>query len=647
MFFLNLSAAEFLTLLGALGGLVTALYLFDRTKRKRVVSTLRFWALAAAAEDHPHRKKVNQPWSLVLQLLSLLCLLLAIAQLNWGTREFRSRDHVLLLDTSAWAGAVDPSGKVIDREREAARSYLAALRPGDRVLLVAADALSTPVTAFTADRAILRSGLAQLKEGFSALNISGALSYAREAQAWSGGRSGEIVYIGPARVNAEPAPIPLPANLRVISIPVASQNSGIRSIAVRRSEEESNSWQATVTLRNDGTSVRNLQLRTEFAGTKFAARNYAVRPGSEMEARYDFVTNTAGLFRAEIHPHDALPIDDSGALQLPSNGALKITAYTRRKDLLAPLLAADHRLVVEYLDPAQYRGEPKTDAVIFDTFAPQTRPLRPSLWINPPKQNAPLPVKTTVNQATITQWKSGLDLGSGLHTKEERLPVAEVFQTGAGDQPFASVAAGPIVVLRPRSQSSAKLAVIGFDPLQPELRFTLTTPLIFANLLSWLSPESFRTLDFAARRLGAAAVSLNEGETRDGLQVTNARGLAIPFTVSDNTVQLFTREPDVIRIVSGDRERVVSLTLPDVAKDRWAPTKVSVGLPAFETYLPTSTDLWKFLACLGGLGLLTEWYLFGGGRRPSIVRSGRSARAGVAIAPVERKLDRNEELVSR
>ena len=66
MFFLNLSAAEFLALLGTLSGLVTAFYLFDRTKRKRVVSTLRFWASAGAAEDQPRRKKVNQPWSLLI-----------------------------------------------------------------------------------------------------------------------------------------------------------------------------------------------------------------------------------------------------------------------------------------------------------------------------------------------------------------------------------------------------------------------------------------------------------------------------------------------------------------------------------------------------------------------------------------------------
>lgn len=646
MFFLNLSAAEFLTLLGTLGGLVTALYLFDRTKRKRVVSTLRFWTSAGATEEQPRRKKVNQPWSLVLQLLSLLCLLLAIAQLNWGTREFRSRDHVVLVDTSAWAGAQESSGKIIDRERQAARTYLAGLRPDDRVLLVAAGALSTPVMAFTSDRARLRSALVSLKEGFSSLNIAGALSYARQAQESSGGRAGEIVYIGPARADLESTAVALPANLRIIRVSSDVQNSGIRNVAVRRSEEDASAWQATLTLRNDGTAVRTLQLRTQFAGTKFAPRTYAIKPGAEIEARYDFVTNTAGLLRAEIFPHDALSIDDTASLQLPGNGALKVAAYTRRKELLMPLLAADHRLNVEYLDPAQYGGSPKADAIILDGFAPDALPAGPSLWINPPKQNAPVLVKGTVNQATITQWKSGLDLGAGLHTKEERLPAAEVFQPEPGDVPFASVASGPTIVLRPRSSAGAKLAAIGFDPLQPELRFTLTTPLVFANLLSWLSPESFRTMDFIARRVGAASVPLDEGESGKPLQVTNGRGLAIPFTLTENSVQLFAGEPGVIRIVSEDRERVLSLTLPDVARGVWTPDKVADGLPPASRYLSSSTDLWKFLACLGGLGLLAEWYLFGGGRRRSMVRL-RSAQPGFSKPASRTDLDTKEEVVSR
>ena len=103
MFFLNLSMGEFLTLLGAVGGLVTALYLLDKSKKKKMVSTLRFWTPARTAEELQSRRRMREPWSLLLQLLGLILLLLAIAQLQWGSKRWRGRDHVLLLDTSAWS----------------------------------------------------------------------------------------------------------------------------------------------------------------------------------------------------------------------------------------------------------------------------------------------------------------------------------------------------------------------------------------------------------------------------------------------------------------------------------------------------------------------------------------------------------------
>src|SRR5579884_2166675 len=202
MFFLNLTAGEFLALFAALGGLITALYLLDRAKRKRVVSTLRFWTSAITAEEKHTRRRMHDPWSFVLQLVGLALLLLAIAQLQWGTRESKQHDHVLLLDTSAWSAATqgpagENGGRIIDREKDLALAYLAAIPRRDRVMLVLADALTTPVTPFTTDRAQFRAALAEATPGFSALNIQQAISYAQQAQTWSGGQPGEIAYIGP------------------------------------------------------------------------------------------------------------------------------------------------------------------------------------------------------------------------------------------------------------------------------------------------------------------------------------------------------------------------------------------------------------------------------------------------------------------
>ena len=58
------------------------------------------------------------------------------------------------------------------------------------------------------------------------------------------------------------------------------------------------------------------------------------------------------------------------------------------------------------------------------------------------------------------------------------------------------------------------------------------------------------------------------------------------------------------------------LTLPQLWESKWdVPTEIRHGLPKFPTPLREATDLWQWLALLGGAGLLTEWLLFGRLRR--------------------------------
>ena len=66
---------------------------------------------------------------------------LALSRVQWGNRETRGHDHVLLLDAGAWSAAQATgrgSGeRVLDEEKEQARRYLALLPERDRVMLVA------------------------------------------------------------------------------------------------------------------------------------------------------------------------------------------------------------------------------------------------------------------------------------------------------------------------------------------------------------------------------------------------------------------------------------------------------------------------------------------------------------------------------
>ncbi|MGA8029794.1 MAG: VWA domain-containing protein [Bryobacteraceae bacterium] len=622
MSFLNLTIPEFLTLLTALATVITALYLLDRTKQKRMVSTLRFWAPALTARDRQRRRRVREPWSLILQLISLVLLLLAIAQMQWGSRARQARDRVLLLDTSAWTAERAADGILLDREKTAARQYLSSLPSRDRVLLARVDALATPVTSFTSNRAELFQALDASEPGFSALNIEQALSLARQARTWSGARQGEVVYIGPKLIADRDGAAPILPNFRAITVQPNRQNCGIRRIGVRKGDDEPNSWRATVTLKNYGSTRRTVRLKTRFAGTAFTPRAFTLAPEEELAAEYNFVTNTAGQLIAEIEPSDNLPSDDRAVLQLPAPRILNLAVYTTRPEVLRPLLEANHRLRVKFFTPSEYAANPAADLILLDRMAPQQAPKIASLWIEPAKEKSPLPVKTVVSDAVIKNWHTDSAIAAGLRAKEARIQNAEIFQTFEGDIPVASLSEGPVVVARDADESRPKIAVIGFDPLSGPLKFEVTTPLLFADLLRWLSPEPFQILDFTADQVGVASLALDPSERPERIRVHDERGLSIPFTIRGRSLQLFVNRPSVVHVASNDRERILSLTLPDIAEFEWSPpSKAAAGLPAATRFLPEPLDLWKWLALLGGSTLFLEWMLFG--RRRKFMRPER------------------------
>jgi len=291
MYLLNLTLFQFLAVMGSLGALSVALYLLDRSRRRQVVSTLRFWVAAEQPAVAARRRHINQPWSLLLQLLSMALLLLAIAQLRFGTPALAGRDHVIVLDTSSWMLARSGRGTLMDIARQRARQYLRALPARDRVMLVRADALATPVTPFEPDRKKVDAAILASQPGSTALNLNQALSFARHMQSQEGRRAGEIAFIGPGRTaESGPGSSPPPRNLRVISIADNVENCGLRKIGMRRAAADPDTWDIYVSAHNYGTRPRNVTLTLNYGGSNAATRTAAgssqllLPPGADAEA---------------------------------------------------------------------------------------------------------------------------------------------------------------------------------------------------------------------------------------------------------------------------------------------------------------------------------------------------------------------------
>lgn len=620
MFLLNLSVFQLVGIFGAISAVSVALYLLDRTRRKQVVSTLRFWVAAENPVAASRRKHIQQPWSLLLQLAGMALLLLALGQLRFGSPDEAGRDHVLILETSAWMGARAGARTLMDNARDRALRYVRALPGRDRVMLVRADALATPVTAFEPGRVKIEQAIRESEPGSTALNLDQALEFARHIQSQQGRRAGEIAFIGSGRTAEGDSTAAPPRNLRALLVSDAIENCGLRKIGLRRSATEADVWEIYISAHNYGAKPRTVTVSLNFGPPDASVRTPAgsqqvtLQPGAEIETQFQYRTAAAGMLGVYLTPHDAFPADDHADLELPSQPSLAVIVYSDQPELLKPLLASTPRVTALYRKPSEYRATDK-GLVILDRFIPPQRPAADSIWIDPPAAGSPIPVRSVVKDVAFGGWDSSEPAAAGLRTKDFKLDHASVFEAAPGDHKIGMVAAGPVIVAR---DGNPKVVALGFHPALSAMRYELATPLLFANLLRWNSPELFQRLEISGASVGSVKLAMDPtaAARTQSVRVTGEDGKPLPFTVQDNAVDFFAGVPGAVRVAAGDREYMYSLTLPELSVSKWKPPANSLkGIPAFAPVAAAAHDVWPVLALLGALCLLIEWMLYGRFRR--------------------------------
>ena len=637
MFFLNLTFVQFAAILASVSAIVVTLYLLDRARRRQPVATLRFWVAAEHPAIVARRKKIQQPWSLLLQLLSIALLLAAIAQLRVGSESALPFDHVLVLETSAWMGARVPGARtpgtrtagsrnrphtLMDEAQSRARAYLKALPQGDRVMLIRADALATPATAFEPDRKKLERAIAESEPGSTALNLEQALDFARQVQSLSARRSGEVVYIGSSRVSEREvaANSTLSAqNLRILPLPDAGENCGLRKIGLRRTAADPALWEVFASVRNYGSKPQTVSLSLQFGGAPAGARGILLPAGAEREVTFEYRTKAAGLLEVRLSPLDSYPEDNRAVIELPQLKTLAVVVYSNEPELLRPALEANPRIQATFRPTSEYSAKPDAALVILDRFKPPSRPAVDSIWIDPPADGSPIAIVKRVTGAKVTRWHTQHALGQGLRTRDVTLESAAILNAAPEDIRIAEVEGGPFIVARP---GKPKIVVLGFHPVRSALRYELATPLLFANTLRWMAGDMFRRSELLASSAGAITAAFDTGVNAADVHVLQEDGKPLPFSVRDRTVQFFSGNPGTVRLTAGDREMVYSLILPEVSEAKWEPPAgVKRGVPAARSASVSSFDLWQILALLGAAGLLLEWFLYGRFGRQAMPRA--------------------------
>jgi hypothetical protein len=379
----------------------------------------------------------------------MLLLLLAIADLRFGVSGGVPRHHVIVLDSSSVMGR--GNGGWMEAARRRALDYLRAIPAGDRVLLIRAEGLPTPATAFTEDRSELREAIESTQAGWTALNLDAALELARTSLALAldspdGLRledldgAGEIAYVGPGRLADDQGVGTLP-RLRFIEVGAKGEDAAIRRFSARRAQDDAARWEIRAELWNESAAPRSIRAAFFFEGRQLGERNIEAPANGPAELEFRIRTEQAGTLEARLELGDDHTANNRAVLELPATVKHPVSVYTDRQAGFA--LGSTPNL------DARFGGPERPGALrLVDRGAASPAPGRAGVYFIPEASASPVPVARTVRGARITSWNTAHPLGAGLREADVELSRAVVFQTRPDDVIVASVSEGPVVVAR-------------------------------------------------------------------------------------------------------------------------------------------------------------------------------------------------------
>ena len=635
MSLLNLTIVEFLAILLPVAAAITALYFYDRSRRRQVVSTLLFWPRRPDPPMVTRRRKLQQPWSLLLQLLALLLLLLAIADFRWGEHAGAVRRHVVVLDTSAWMGAVTADGRrLMDIARQRARAYLEAVPSGEPVMLIRGDANPAPATPFTADREALEAAIAASEPGWTSIDLSAALDTAHGALALHGpvgaelgeqSSVGEVTYIGSGRGGESGAAASKIPRLRWIETGEAIADLGVNELVARRPADDPERWEVRVELFHAGEAAREVETQFLFAGDMLGTKTLRLPAEGTKDLTFRLRTPRAGRLEVRLGASDGFALNDSAALDLPAHRRHRIDVYSSNAGGLRSLLGANPNLEAVFEAPNNYNSAEGRRTAVFDGFSPSTEPRSNAVYINPPRESSPAEISRIAREQRITRWNADHPLARGLRTRDVVLERTAIFEPRPGDVTIAESEAGPVIIAR--VEDGRKRVFFGFGFSDSGLRNRPAAPLLFANTMAWIFPNSFRSSELRARSPGLIEIEVGEQAESD-ITVRSKENPDLPWTYRDGKVRLFASTPGTVVVRAPTIESRLALTLPEPARGEWSPPEgVLRGVPPRAVGRSGTVVLWPWLAALAVACLLVEWKLFGRAMRGEPISSGEVGSA--------------------
>ncbi|MCX8071804.1 MAG: VWA domain-containing protein [Candidatus Binatia bacterium] len=353
------------------------LYFRPRPRRAIVVPAVFLWP------DSPPRQQRRWDPLLLLQLLALGSLVAALAG---PYREHVSptapKSHVLVLDRSASMQATDAQGTRFAAAKVQALDYLNALRPGDRVAVVAVSEQPEIIVPFSTDHDRVAAQLTALEPYDSAGSLAQALALAQTLANASEPQGRIAVFSDFADADVPPS---LLAGAASFPIGRSDRNVGITELTLaQRPWQTIRDSELTIRVRNYGSHLEHGLLAVEWQGRPLLRQGITLPPRESDTVIVERLPG-AGMLSIKLTADDLLATDNEAAIWVPEPQPLRLCVTSAQPwPELQTLAQAVPGLRLGRKDCAT--GTSPADIYLFHRARPPEEFRYPALVIDPPPQ---------------------------------------------------------------------------------------------------------------------------------------------------------------------------------------------------------------------------------------------------------------------
>ncbi len=609
------------------------IFYFLKLKRPRLeIPSLALWR--SVLND----QRVNSPFQkfkrnilLFLQVLLLVCLVLAAMQPFIPTGAERGKNLPILIDTSASMAAIDESGKSrLDAARQDVRKLIDNLLPDQKLCLIAVSSTARRLTEFTDNKRILRDALEQLEVSQVASRLEDGL---RMSQAMARTVAVETVVLYtdgnvPATIDFE-----LPFQLNFQKLPPAGRNIGITALNARRRDTR---WDVFVRIEGsrDAEKKEEPPISAGVAllqyGNELGNEEISLEAGQSQRIVFPVEAAGSGTLEVRLKPagFDSLDADNVAYLDLPAGRSLAV---------FCPVELESYRHALKGLK----------DVILYPSDDGESKAASYDLVITDRKTNAEFEAGTFVFTgvvpddvsklvriddalAQVIDWQRSTPLLQHVLLTDVQIADRPVSADGVRDRDYEELGyeilaqgrTGPLVLRKETGSRAAHYFLFHTD--RSTLPYRVGFPILVSNAVQ-IAMQQAGLSEVRGEQTGVLPPrnvkpdTVYKVESPDG-STTEARssaegvlsGIATPaigrYTIRDGGTAVASVGVSLLTVTE------TSLASVDQLQFR----EMSVG--AAGEMLKSDHPLWPELAAIGFILLLVEWWYFQ--RRPggSMVR---------------------------